>query len=132
MPGIIDPETIEVDNLPGVWSPVQWELTEEERVQELHEQATASLLWCVNMPEALLRLVLGETDIQRTFDPPEGYDPEIQGEWNNSLVTFAFKKGVRVEREQRENGDLTVEFSVEGAGTWRMEFYEEQVIIERV
>ncbi len=28
MPGIIDPETTHVDDLPGIWSPVQWELTE--------------------------------------------------------------------------------------------------------
>ena len=132
MPGIIEPETIEVDKLPGVWSPVQWELTEEERRLELHEQATASLLWSVNMPEALLRLVLGETDIQRIFDPPPGYDPEVQGEWNNELVTFAFKKPIRLEREAHENGDLILELSIEGAGTWRMEFYEEQVVIERV
>ena len=32
MPSIIDPETIYVDNLPAIWSPVQWELTEEERM----------------------------------------------------------------------------------------------------
>lgn len=132
MPGILEPDTIEVDDLPGVWSPVQWDLTEEERIQELHEQATASLLWSVNMPEAILRLILGETTIERKLDPPAGYDPEVQGEWDSEIVTFAFKKPVRLERLERQNGDLTIEYSVEGAGTWRMEFYEEQVIIERV
>ncbi len=132
MAGIIDPETIEVDKLPGVWSPVQWELSEEERVQEVNEQATASLLWSVNMPEAILRLILGETDIERTFDPPEGYDPDTQGAWDENLLTFAFKKPVRLERQVRENGDLTLLYSIEGAGTWSIEFYEEQVIIERV
>jgi hypothetical protein len=33
MPSVIDPETIYADDLPAIWSPVQWELTEEERVQ---------------------------------------------------------------------------------------------------
>jgi hypothetical protein len=42
MPSIIDPETLYVDNLPSVWSPVRWDLTEEERVQfsVLDNQAT--------------------------------------------------------------------------------------------
>ena len=30
MPGIIDPERIHVDVLPGIWTPVQWEMSEEE------------------------------------------------------------------------------------------------------
>jgi len=45
MPSIIDPETIHANELPAIWSPVQWELTEEERVEEIEEQAKASLLW---------------------------------------------------------------------------------------
>jgi hypothetical protein len=44
MPGVIDPETINADTLPGIWSPVQWELNEHERIHELETQATASLL----------------------------------------------------------------------------------------
>jgi hypothetical protein len=32
MPSIIDPQTLYVDDLPAIWSPVQWELTEEERI----------------------------------------------------------------------------------------------------
>ena len=50
MPKTIDPETIYVDDLPGIWSPVQWELSEQERAKELEEQATASLLWAVDTP----------------------------------------------------------------------------------
>ena len=26
--------------------------------------------------------------IERAFDPPEGFDPEQQGDWNHDLVTF--------------------------------------------
>jgi hypothetical protein len=39
MPIEIDPETMNVDDLPGIWSPVQWELSEDERIQELEMQA---------------------------------------------------------------------------------------------
>ncbi len=58
MPSVIDPETLYVDDLPAIWSPVQWELDEEERIQAVEEQATASLLWTMDAPEAILRLLL--------------------------------------------------------------------------
>lgn len=70
MPSVIDPETLYVDDLPAIWSPIQWELTEEERTQAIEEQATASLLWTMDAPEAVLRLLLGETQIQRLYGPP--------------------------------------------------------------
>jgi hypothetical protein len=60
MPSVIDPETMNVDKLPGVWSPVQWDLSEKERIEELDNQATASLLFSVDTPEAILRLLLDE------------------------------------------------------------------------
>ncbi|MCX6071918.1 MAG: hypothetical protein NTU91_13855 [Chloroflexi bacterium] len=60
MPSVIDPETMHVDSLPVVWSPVQSPLTEEERAREVEEQATASLLWAADAPETILRLLLGE------------------------------------------------------------------------
>ena len=60
MPGVIDPETMYTDDLPGIWSPVQWELSEEERREEIEQQAKASLLWSVSAPEAILRLLLVE------------------------------------------------------------------------
>jgi hypothetical protein len=58
MPGVIDPETMNTDGLPGIWSPVQWKLTEEERIAELEAQTEASLLSAVDVPEAILRLLL--------------------------------------------------------------------------
>ena len=79
MPIDIDPETIHVDNLPGIWSPVQWELDENERIYELESQATASLLWSVDAPEAILRLLLMEHAIDRAFGPPDGYDDRNPG-----------------------------------------------------
>ena len=61
MTAVIIPETLHVDDLPGIWSPVQWLLSEDERAAELEQQATASLLYAVDAPEAILRLLLEET-----------------------------------------------------------------------
>ncbi|MFN2128758.1 MAG: hypothetical protein ACK2TU_12945, partial [Anaerolineales bacterium] len=73
MPKDIDPQTMNADNLPGIWSPVQWELSEEEQLQELEEQSTASLLFSVDPPEAILRLLLNEYTIERAYEQPKGY-----------------------------------------------------------
>jgi hypothetical protein len=67
MPSIIDPQTIHVNELPPIWSPIQGELTEEERMEAINDQAVASLLWMMDAPEAILRLLLGETEIQRLY-----------------------------------------------------------------
>jgi hypothetical protein len=132
MPGVIDPETLNVDDLPTIWSPVQWDLTEEERVQELDEQATASLLWTADAPEAILRLLLAETAIERAYEPPQRYDPEQQGEWDQSLVTFEFKRPTRLERVQRERDGLYIEYDFGDRGRWAFEIKPERVMIKRV
>jgi hypothetical protein len=132
MAGVIVPETIPVDNLPGIWSPVQWELSEEERHQELEDQAVASLLWSVDVPEAIVRLLLGETELVRALDPPDGYDPEKQGEWDSSLATFAFKRTIELDSVEREPDRLAVVYKLEGAGYWQLEIGPEKVVIERV
>jgi hypothetical protein len=132
MPMIIDPETIYVDDLPGIWSPVQWELSEEEKARELEDQATASLLWAVNVPETILRLLLSETDIQRAYGPPEGYDPEEQGYWEEDLVTFQFKRAIRLERVEREKDFLYIEYDFDSLGRWALELEPERVVIERI
>lgn len=132
MPSIIVPETLHVDDLPGIWSPVQWELTEEEHAEELEQQATASLLWGVDVPEAILRLLLEETAIERSFDPPEGYDPEQQGEWDESLVTFAFKRRIVLDTVERSEDSLAIIYKLEGAGYWKFEISPERVLIERI
>jgi hypothetical protein len=132
MPGIIVPETIHVDDLPGIWSPVQWELSEEERTAELDQQATASLLWSVDVPEAILRLLLEQADIERVYEPPEGYDPEQQGEWDESLVTFTFKRRIQVDSVERGEDSLHIIYKLEGAGFWKFEIDPEQVVIRRI
>ncbi len=132
MPGVIIPETMSVDRLPGIWSPVQWELGEAERGQELEDQSRASLLAAVDVPEAILRLLLEETEIERVFGPPDGFDPEQQGEWDDSLVTFAFKRPIKLEAVERGHDSLTVTYQLEGAGFWTLEISPEKVVIERI
>ena len=132
MPGIIDPETINVDKLPGIWSPVQWELSEEDRIKELHAQATASLLWAVDIPEAILRLLLGLTKIDRTLDPPEGFDPELQGEWDPKQVTFEFTHPIHLERFERKRDYLYVEYKIDDLGWWSFEIEPEQISLKRL
>lgn len=129
MPQVIDPETMNADELPGIWSPVQWELTEDERIVELHNQAIASLVFAVDAPEAILRLLLDETAIDRALDPPDGYDPEQQGEWDPALVTFTFKRAFKLEKVERSPERLYLEYRVEGSGYWAIDIEPEHVEI---
>ncbi|MBN1149204.1 MAG: hypothetical protein JXA78_18230 [Anaerolineales bacterium] len=132
MPMDIDPETMSVDEMPGVWSPVQWELTEDERIQELEMQAIASLLSSVDVPEAILRLLLNEQEIERAFEPPPGYDPEMQGEWDESLLTFQFKRPIRLVKVERESNYLYVEYEVMDLGIWALEIEPDGISVFRV
>ncbi len=132
MPYDIDPETIHVDELPGVWSPVQWELSEDERIVELEAQATASLLWTVDVPEAILRLLLSEHDIERTFAPPTGYDPKQQGEWEDGLVTFQFKRPIELIKVERERDYLYVEYKIADLGYWAVVIEPDQINVYRL
>ena len=132
MPSVIDPETINVDELPGVWSPVQWELDEEERAQELDTQATASLLFAVDVPEAILRLLLTEYQIDRALDPPANYDPDQQGEWDETLLTFQFNRTIRLVKSERTQDRLYVEYYLADLGYWALEIEPENVRIYRL
>jgi len=132
MPRVIDPETMNTEGLPGVWLPVQWELTDEERAEELEAQTTASLLWSVDVPEAILRLLLQETEIERLFEPPEDYDPETQGEWDAELVSFGFKKPVELIKIEREQDYLYLEYKFGDSGYWCFEIEPEKVTLQRI
>lgn len=132
MPGLIDPETMNVDELPGIWSPVQWDLSEDEHLAELEEQATASLLYAVDVPEAVLRLLLSETRIQRAYNPPRGYDPELQGEWDAELVTFEFKLPVQLVSVARQRDQLSIEYNFNELGRWVFEIGPESLHLYRI
>ena len=132
MPGVIDTETIVANDLPGIWSPVQWELSEAERIQEVENQATASLIWSVDIPEAILRMLLQETEIVRLFEPPEGYEQEEQGEWDQDLVTFGFRHPIKLIKVEREHDYLYLEYKFGGFGYWYLEIEPEKLTISRI
>ncbi len=132
MPSIIDADTMYVDDLPAIWSPVQWKMTPEEAVEEEERQAVANLLWAIDVPEAVLRLLLNEVDIEQAFAPPEGYDPQQQGEWDSSLKTYQFHRRMKLYDMRREPNLLQVTYQAEDLGYWRLEITPERVIIERV
>ena len=132
MPGDIDYETIHVDELPTIWSPVQHELAPEEHAKELQDQATASLLWASPVPEQILRVLLNETAIDRTDQPPTGFDPDLQGEWDDALITFAFKRAIHLTREERTPERLVLEYKLEDAGTWLFEITRDTLTIGRI
>jgi hypothetical protein len=132
MPSIIDPQTLYVDDLPAIWSPVQWELNEEERIQAVEEQATASLLWSMDAPEAILRLLLDETTIERLYKPPVGYNPEEQGDWNENLITFGPKRAVKLESLERTPLRLDLVYDFGELGRWEFVIESEKVSISRI
>jgi hypothetical protein len=132
MPGVIEPETMNVDDLPAIWSPVQWEMSDEERAAEIELQATASLLHAIDVPEAILRLLLDETEIERAFTPPLGFDPEQQGEWDPDIVTFKFSRPIRLVQVERDDNYLRVEYDFQGLGRWELEIGQETLNLRRV
>ena len=132
MPSIIDPQTIHVDKLPPIWSPVQWELTEEERVEAVNEQAIASLLWTMDAPEAILRLLLNETEIQRLHEAPENYDSEEQGEWEKEILTFGPYRSMKLIEVEREPEYLRLVYNCGDLGYWEFVIEPESVSIERI
>jgi hypothetical protein len=77
-------------------------------------------------------MLLNETDIERQYEPPTGYDPEQQGEWDASLVTFGFKRRIHLDAVERDADRLAILYKLEGAGYWQLEFTPEQVTITRV
>ncbi len=132
MPGVIDPETMNAQGLPAVWSPVQWELTEEQRLEELEAQTTAALLWSADIPEAMLRLLLQEIGTTRLLEPPEEYSPEIQGEWDEQLATYGFGRQLKLIKIERDTNYLYLEYKFEDAGYWYVEIEPEKVTIARI
>ncbi|MEX2030529.1 MAG: hypothetical protein WD906_06125 [Anaerolineales bacterium] len=132
MPGVIDPETMAVGGVPTLWWPVQIELTEAERLEEIERQTLAGLLWAAPVPEAVLRLLLGETDVVRAIDPPGGFDPEAQGEWDPERATFVFRRPLHLEADREEDSSRVLEYALEGAGHWRMVISAEQFSVSRI
>ena len=132
MPSVIDPQTIHLDELPPIWSPVQWDLTEEERIEAINEQATASLLWTMDAPEAILRLLLNETEIKRLYHAPDDYDPVEQGEWDEEIMTFGAYRSMKLVEVEREPDYLRLVYNFDDLGYWEFMIEPEKVTIERI
>jgi hypothetical protein len=132
MPSIIDPETLYVDDLPAIWSPVQWDLSEEERIKAVEDQATASLLWTMDAPEAILRLLLEETSIQRLNAQPKNYDPEEQGDWDKDVITFGPQRPIKLELVERTPASLDLIYDFGDLGRWEFIIEPERVSLERI
>lgn len=132
MPAIIDTQALNVNDLPTVWSPVQWEQTADERETELEDQHTASLLWAADAPEAILRLLLGETDIARAIEPPDGFDPEQQGDWDPDIDTYVFRRPIRLVHCERAEDGLFIEYKFGELGHWTFEISEDEVKIRHI
>jgi hypothetical protein len=95
-------------------------------------QSTASLLSSVDVPEAILRLLLQETEIERLLEAPVGYDPESQGEWDSELTTFGFQRPIQLIKVEREQNYLYLEYKFGELGYWSFEIEPEKVTIERL
>ena len=104
----------------------------EERVEEIEEQAKASLLWAMDAPEAILRLLLNEEGIKRLYEPPANYDPEEQGEWSSEFLTFGSKRAIKLDSIVREREALHLVYKVGDNGYWEFEITPERVVIERI
>ncbi|MBN1439350.1 MAG: hypothetical protein JW929_08080 [Anaerolineales bacterium] len=131
MAGILDPLTFPTVNLPAVWCPKKEKLSGKRLALSIEEQAKGSLLQCADPVEAALRLIYGETEIERTFTPPEGYDEAVQGAWDDSQVTFAFRRRVWRETEERETDCLRMVYRMDGAGRFQTEITPERFTIAR-
>jgi hypothetical protein len=77
-------------------------------------------------------MLLEDTSIERAYGPPEGYDDELQGKWDDSLLAFSFKHKVKIEKVERESNYLYIEFKISDLGSWSMEIETEKVTIERI
>jgi hypothetical protein len=129
MPGDIDPETINTDSLPCVWSPIQRELTKEEHAYKLDTHSTASIPWSVDVPKVILRLFLLESEIQRLLEPPKDYDPTSHDDCDQKLVTMGFKYPLQLVEIEREQEYLYLEYKIGNSGYWPFEFEPEKVMI---
>jgi hypothetical protein len=121
MSGVLDPLTFPTLGVPAIWCPQKEKLLGNPLALRIEEQAKGSLLLSADLVESILRLLYGETEIERVYDPPKGYNPELQGEWDGSQLTFAFRRQVKKVREVRDDQSLGMDYQIEGCGRFRVE-----------
>jgi hypothetical protein len=127
----IDPLTFPTINLPAIWTPIKEKSEANPLALQIQEQARASLLLTADTIESILRLLLGETEVERVFTPPKGYDTELQGEWDNSAITFTFIRSIRIFSENRDPEQLKMQYEVEGRGIYNIILNKDGIEIKK-
>jgi hypothetical protein len=121
MSGYLDPLTFPVLDVPAIWCPEKEKEFGNPLAASIEAQAKASLLASSDTVEAILRLLYDEAEIERIYEPPPGYNPEVQGDWDDEQVTFAFRHRVEKIGEQRDDEMLRMEYRMEGCGQYSVE-----------
>jgi hypothetical protein len=139
MPGAIDFETMDVDELTPVWWPSDAELTPEQYDSVVRQEARAHLLTMLGVPEAVLRLLVRETEVSRVARDVVGQgDFEVEAETDAETDaefppdSFEFSRPIVADTVEMTRDGLLVVYRLEGSGTWRMFLESERVTIERV
>jgi hypothetical protein len=89
-----DPTLFPTIDVPAIWNYAPPPEAGDGLIYYAEDQAKNGLIATADIFESILRLLIGYTDIKAEFDPPEGYDPEIQGEWDPSIKTFMFSRKI--------------------------------------
>jgi secreted PhoX family phosphatase len=131
MPSYLDPLTFPVLDVPAIWCPEKERVLGNSLAVSIEAQAKASLLASADTVESILRLLFDEAEIDRVFEPPQGYNPEVQGDWDDQQVTFVFRRRVEKISEERDNESLRMEYRMEGCGQYRVEITSESFSIEK-
>jgi hypothetical protein len=124
MTSVIDPLTFPVIDVPAIWCPPETKTRTAHPVLELERQAQANLILSADIIESVIRLIFGEAEIEKVMEPPEGYDPDVQGDWDESVATYAFKRPILKIEEERDEQHLLLVYSMKELGTYRVALTE--------
>jgi hypothetical protein len=131
MPDGFDTETFPSHEFPAIWFYQKPPEDKRDFAAFVEHQAASGMLASTDILEAVLRLLLGLTEVEGVYDPPRGYDPEVQGEWDSDVLTFIFRRRVQKVGEDREDGEIRLEYQVETCGTFVVTIRGDSVHIER-
>ncbi|NIM93892.1 MAG: hypothetical protein GTO18_09305 [Anaerolineales bacterium] len=92
----------------------------------------ASLIWAICIPEAILRLLLNEMAFERTLEPPPGYDPSVQGSWDETYATYTFRRAIRITEYSRDVNRLLVDYDFGSLGRWKVDIQPKEVTIRKI
>jgi hypothetical protein len=128
----LDPLTFPTINLPAIWTPAPENADDNPPALQIMEKARGRLLMTADILESILRQLLGETEVERVSAPPEGYDSDLQGDWDETVPTFAFQRRISLWEEERSEDVLSVRLSVDGKDSYRAEVTKNGLAITRI